>query len=375
MKKWIFLLLLGAFLCFQCANQPQSVSNENCDSVLTPDFANGFLISYFVDYKKVTIFDPWHKNQTMAVYYLVKDTSIVTPCDGIKVKIPLKSIAVTSCTHVAFLDVLDCISTITCISNPQLIYNQLVREMYRAKKIANIGDAYNINIESLLAQKPAAIMFAPYGQQDLINQRTKKLSIPLIYNNEWMETNPLGRAEWVKMVAAFYDLEEKANIYFDSIKKSYSNAQNIVKQAISKPSILAGGNFKGTWYMPAGNSYMGTLFADAGGDYLYANDTAAGSLPLSFETVLLKFRDADVWLNAQGKSLQELSQSDSRSRLFKAFKIKQVYNFNARTNAHGANDFWESGTTRPDILLKDFIWALHPQLMSDYTPYFITKLE
>ena len=139
---------------------------------------------------------------------------------------------------------------------------------------------------------------------------------------------------------------------------------------------MAGGNFKGTWYMPSGASYMGRLFADAGADYFYKNDTSTNaSLALNFETVLGNFHDVDVWLNAPTTTLSALMQMDERHGLFRAAREGRVFGFYGRTLPDGANDFWESAVARPDLVLKDLIWALHPQLLPDYESTYIIKVE
>ena len=120
---------------------------------------------------------------------------------------------------------------------------------------------------------------------------------------------------------------------------------------------------------------MGRLFVDAGADYFYANDTTTGSLPLNFETVLNQFSKADVWLNAPVASLPELLKMDERHRLFTSAQQGNVYGFWARTKPSGANDFWESAVVHPDLVLKDVIWALHPELLPNYTPIYLIRLK
>ena len=126
--------------------------------------------------------------------------------------------------------------------------------------------------------------------------------------------------------------------------------------------------------MPGGKSYMAQLFADAGCDYYYKNDTNTGSLPLNFEMVLSQFAQADYWLNAPVATIEELFAMDERHQLFKAAKNRKVFGFFARTNEN-ANDFWESAIAYPDKVLKDVIWAISPDLMQDYKPLYIKKLE
>jgi iron complex transport system substrate-binding protein len=73
--------------------------------------------------------------------------------------------------------------------------------------------------------------------------------------------------------------------------------------------------------------------------------------------------------------LNELQNADTKHTLFKAFKQKQVYNFNNRLLPSSANDFWESAVARPDLLLSDVIAILHPELLPEYKFTYAKKLE
>jgi iron complex transport system substrate-binding protein len=110
---------------------------------------------------------------------------------------------------------------------------------------------------------------------------------------------------------------------------------------------------------------MAQLIADAQGHYLWHDDKNTGSLPLSFEQVYAKAKDADVWINLSGvKTKKELLGFESRYSAFKAFKTGQMYNNNKFTNALGYSTYWETGMIHPDRILSDIIQLLHPELKS-----------
>ncbi len=379
MQKVVFFIsiITLSLILNSCTENKQSskIPHSTTDSTLTITHAKGFSISYHKDYKTVTIHSPWQKNNPLAVYYLVNDPSTETPDKNATFTIPLTNIATSSATHIEFLAQLNQLNTIKGVCTPQLIYNKQVTKLLDQNKISNIGDAFNINIERLMHLVPDAIMLSAYNQQDETARRLSQASIPVIFNNEWTESTPLARAEWIKFVAAFFNMETTADSIFSNIEAEYIKYSSITDSITHKPSIIVGGNFKGTWYIPGGQSYMGKLFTDAGANYLYANDTTEQSIPLNFETILLQFQHADVWLNAPAKSLSELHAIDEKHNLFSAAKNKQVYGFYNRINSTGANDFWESAVCNPDIVLCDIIWALHPHLLPNYTPTYITHLK
>ena len=376
MQKHLIILFISLLAFSSCHVNENKITNNDADSSLLVKYATGFEISYFADYKKVEIFNTWDKNISLCIYYLISDNFTKTPDDGIRIQIPLKTLGITSCTHIEFLNLLGVLSTVKGSSTPEIIYNEQLKQEYMQGKLIHLGDAFKINFEQLLLLNPDALIISNYGNYgDENTRRLQNTNIKLIYNNEWMEESLLARAEWIKFVSAFYDKETLADSIFQAIESNYMQVKTLVSKTNRKPSIIAGGNFKGTWYMPSGKVFMSKLYTDSGGDYYYANDTTTGSLPLSFETVLLHQQHADVWLNAQANSIAELLAQDSRHALFDAVKNNRVYNFNARSNKQGANDFWESAVAHPDIILYDVIWALHPDLLHNYIPFYIKKIE
>lgn len=375
MKK-ILLIIIGIFVLVSCNNK--SSNNKTVKQPLTQkllNYAAGFAVNNFEDYKEVIVFSPWKKGEIYARYYLVKDIKTKTPNDGEKIKIPLKTLASTSVTHLEFLSLLDEIQTITGVCSPALIYNPELQKNIQAGKITDLGDAFSLNVEKTLVLKPEALMTSGFNQADAAAQRIGQAGIPVIFNNEWMETSLLGRAEWIKFVAVFYNKEQLADSIFTDIEKRYNELKDRALKVKKKPKVMSGNNFRGTWYMPAGQSFMGQLFRDAGGDYFYANDTTTGSLPLNVETVLKNFAETDVWLNVNFSTIDELIKTDSKHEFFHPVITRQVYNFNKRLLPSSANDFWESAVARPDLLLGDVIAILHPELLPDYEFVYAEKLK
>ena len=372
------LSILTTLILASCAGKtPKTESSVLSENERMPIYyAKGFDIFYEDNYKTVVVYNPWNDGEIQQTYYLVNNDTVQTPTDGIKILIPIDNVAISSSTHVEFLNLLGELSTVKGVCTPHLIYNDTLRSRYAAGQIQSLGDAHNVNLEQLLHLRPDVYFAASYNQQDEQAKRLQQSGVNLVFNNEWTESSLLARAEWIKFVAAFYDKEQLADSLFAQIERDYQAAKTIAQSVDAHPTVMAGGNFKGTWYMPSGASYMARLFADAGADYFYKDETStSASLALNFETVLTHFHDADVWLNAPTTTLDALFQMDSRHRLFRSAREGRVYAFYRRTLSDGANDFWESAVARPDLVLKDLIWALHPNLLPDYTPTYIIQLN
>lgn len=375
MNKLSFITLLSIFLFISCTGKNQKAADSKSVDVLKLKYAEGFSIKYFSHYKEVIVYSPWVKGTEYARYYLVDNVNVKTPANGTKVKIPLQTLATTSVTHLEFLSLLGELNDITGVCSPGIIYNPTVLKRVGEAKIADLGDAFSINVERTLQLNPGAVMMSGYNQNDPYAKRVSEAGIPVIFNNEWMETSLLARSEWIKFVGVFFNKEKQADSIFSVIDKRYNEIKSKAAAVKTRPRIMAGSNFRGTWYMPGGHSFMGRLFADAGAEYYFSTDTTSGSLPLNVETVLKNFSQTDIWLNCSFSSLNELVKADRKHALFRPVVLKQVYNFNKRKLPSGANDFWESAVARPDLLLSDVIAILHPEIMPGYQLTFAEKLK
>ncbi len=386
MKKLISILLIFVGIFVSCTGNKSTVktNKENQQTLakvvatdsLKPKYARGFAVKYFGhDYKEVVVFSPWTKATVYARYYLVKDDTTQTPENGMKIKIPIPTLATTSVTHFEFLKLLGELQSITGVCSPQLIYNPEINKRFKKGEITDLGDAFNINVEKTMELNPGAVLMSGYNQNDPYAKRVSQAGIPVIFDNEWMETSLLARAEWIKFVSVFYDKEKIADSIFTNVENRYNEIKAKAARVEIKPSVMTGSNFRGTWYMPAGRSFMGNLFTDAGTTYFYSTDTTTGSLPLNVETVLRNFSQTDYWLNCNFNSIKELIKADSKHALFRPVKLNHVYNFNKRLLPSTANDFWESAVARPDLVLSDVISILHPEILPGYELVYAQKLK
>jgi len=235
--------------------------------------------------------------------------------------------------------------------------------------VVNLGPAVDMNIEKLLVAHPEVILSTTYNTGSETKTILSKSGIISLYNMDWMEQTPLGRAEWIKVVGALLDRDKSADSIFSIIESNYLRISKIARATKNKPKVIIGSNYKGIWYMPGGKSFKAILLADAGASYFWSQDTSRGSLSLSFEKVLKSQREADIWLEAPYHSFDEIVAVDERYALFKAYKDTMVFNNFGRSNGL-ANDYWEAGLCRPEEVLADLVEILHPELFSHSLLYY-----
>lgn len=215
-------------------------------------------------------------------------------------------------------------------------------------------------------------MTADYGQL----RKVEELGIPVVINAEYLEEHPLGRAEWIKFMALFFNKEQQADSIFQLIEKEYLNTKELAANTSTKPTVLSGVVYSDAWFMPGGQNYAAKLIHDAGCQYIWGADSSKGFLQLSFESVYEKAHAADLWIGvASFGTLEEIKNADARYTKFNPYKTKEVYTYNVRKGAKGGSEFLELGYLRPDIILKDLVKIAHPDILPEHELYFYDRLK
>ncbi|MBO4370592.1 MAG: ABC transporter substrate-binding protein [Paludibacteraceae bacterium] len=338
-------------------------------------YARHFEIAHTDNYKRITIFDPWHEGQTLGRYYLVHDSLTETPDDGLRIRIPLQRLVIGSASYIGYLEALGLLDKIAACPDTVQIYSPTVISQVREGKTLPFGDPYAVNTETILRMRPDLIMMIGYAGTDQSTERLRSLRQPVITNVEWTEPCILGRAEWIKMFGAFYDLESEADSIFLGIEANYNRLKVLAQTTNDKPSILPGAPFRGTLYMPGGQGFMTKMFRDANGSYLHSDNSERESIGLDLETVVRNFVNADIWIGADATSMHQLLSTESRYALLKPVKTGQVYNNSRHATPTGGNLYWEATPVHPDWLLEDLIRVLHPDLLTSGEYHFLQQLK
>ena len=298
------------------------------------------------------------------------------------IQTPVKNVVSSSATQVAYIDALKQCSSIKAAKTANYIYNKQVKKQLKNGRTIALNGNIESDKEQLINLKPDLIIAVGYDTQ-IINayKQLANFGIGSIVISDWLETSLLGRLEWLKVFGVLYGKTTEANTIYTSVAHTYDSLRNLASQIPQnqRPEIYTAVPFKGVWYMPGGNSYLGKLYKDAALDYVYSADTSTGSLHLSLEQVMADCQEIPNWLlNDNVFSAQDLLAIDSRLALFKAFKNKQMFNFNAQIDEDNmGNAYWELGITHPHWILSDLLYFFHPQLFTDktYTPHFYHRFE
>lgn len=235
--------------------------------------------------------------------------------------------------------------------------------------IVNCGSSMAPDIERIIALKPEAILLSPfensggYGKLD-------KLHIPIIEAADYMESSPLGRAEWMKFYGMLFGNEEgksngisgscepKADSLFAKIEKEYLSLKAQAAGYTKGLSILTERKTGNVWYVPGGQSTIGILLKDANARYIFEDDQHSGSLAMSPEQILAKGKQVDVWafkyFGGAPLSQAQLLQEYDGYKALAAFNRGNIYQVDTSTVP-----YFELTSFHPELLLREFIILAH----------------
>jgi iron complex transport system substrate-binding protein len=334
----------------------------------TVQYARGFRLAYVGNYKVITIQSPFDP-KAPAVRYLLVPRGAARPAgypDAQVIETPLRRLVGLSSMHVALADFLGASDLVVGVGSFKYVSAPRVRQRIAAGQVYEVGQGKELNNELLVAHHPDLVMTTGWPGEGVDHFQTLRAAgVPVLINSEWVETTPLARAEWVKVLAALLNKEAVVNQKFGAVDREYQRLAALGHQAAKKPSVVVGLPFKDVWYVPDADSYMAQFLRDAGATYYWDRTKApSGSLALSFEAVAPVALAADYWLQTGSLTTKAaLLAQDARYAAFAPVKNNRVFNNNLRTNAQGSNDYWESGAVRPDLILADLLRILHPELL------------
>lgn len=329
----------------------------------------------------LTILNPWQGAENInLIYHLVRyGDPIPSELDSSEVIfVPLRKIICMSTTHIAMVSVLNEENTIAGVSGADFIYSEILLNRKSAGDLADVGYEGNLNNELILQIKPDLVMMYGVGSESAgYVGKLKELGIKVMFNADYLEKDPLSKAEWVKVFGALYCKEQDADSIFKSERNSYDSLRLFIEaHEKSEPKVMLGLPYKDTWYISPGNSFVSRLISDAGGDYIWKDTKSDVSMPYGIENVYLKALEADFWMNTgSAKSKNDIRAVDIRLADLPSFKNGNLYNNNKRLTDGGGNDYWESGSVYPHIILKDIASILHPDLFPGYNQIYYRKIE
>lgn len=393
MKK-LYILLCGAtaaLLMAACQGGKTAAADAEAGDTLEMKYAKLLTIvkhgdgeessdaaeSIDYQYAEAIIANPWKAGTMLHRYILIpkgeegdktvamlaRRRSTGARCTTDTVRTPVESNLVFTAPHCQLLTELGCQNAITGVCDKDYINIPDIKSRAQADAkvahpIMDCGSSMQPDIERIIALHPEALLISPfensggYGKLD-------KLRIPVIETADYMETSPLGRAEWIKLYGLLLG-SSKADSLFSAIEKEYLQLKAEAAKLPLGLSILTERKTGNVWYVPGGKSTMGILLRDAHARYIFADDTHSGSLSMSPEQIIAKGNQVDVWafkyFGGNALTKQDLLAEYQGYQALKAFQTGTVYETDT-----SCEPYFELTSFHPEILLREFIVLSHPE--------------
>ncbi|MFX0556754.1 ABC transporter substrate-binding protein [Maribacter sp. CXY002] len=376
----LFLFVLLHVACK--SDKKEIISEKGIPNNVRITHATGFTIEKTANgITLIKITSPWPNAEASFTYALIPKEKLRTiPLEKEKydaiIPTPVETIVVTSTTHIPALDALGVLDKLIGFPDTKYISSEKANNYVALGKIKDIGINESLNTELTIALQPEVLVGFGVNGQNSTYETLKRSNIPVVYNGDWTEATPLGKAEWIKFFAPFFDKEKEAELIFSKIQTAYNEVKQIASKAKNRPTVLSGAMYKDVWYLPGGNSWAAQFIKDANADYLWKDNLDTGSLSLSWEHVLQKAKDADYWISpAQFISYEDMINTSSHYKEFASFTNKTIYTFANTIGASGGILYYELAPQRPDLVLRDLVYILHPELLPDHDPFFFKLVQ
>lgn len=375
MKNLLFICLSISCILFSCggpSNKYQNATLAKSENLM--EYTSYIDITNYKSGYYINVSCPWN-DKSLGEFYLYPDT-LQLP-DELETKLvirtPVKNVIAYSSTQWSVFLELGEISRVKGILESNYTDNPEIKRLLAEKKIEDVGIETSLKTEIAINLHPDVILYTPYSTvpKTEIGDLTGAVMFPFA---DYLENHPLGRAEWLKLIGYLTCREKDTDQWFNDIVTRYDSLKYICQNVENRPTVFSDLPFEGQWYLPGGASYIAQIFHDAGADYIWKDNNSTASLPVDAETVLSKARDADFWriMNSTNTeySYSRLAVENELYTYFKAYLNRNILVCDIRRSG-----YFEKSEYEPDLLLKDFVFAFHPELVeADYQPHYFYKL-
>jgi len=365
------LFIIACMLLMAC-NAPQPVDSTIETGEL--ETKKHFSIKDSAGFRIVEIFEPF-VNSSITERYVLYPSANGKP-QGVKadvfIGLPIDKVGINSTTHLGYLNALGKQDKIVAVSNSDLFYDSSFQQRIAAGKVTELGNR-SLNKELVIkSELDVLFTFAIDASSYESVKQLRKLGQPVILIAEYMESDPIAKAEWLSVFAAFFEegTMQKAEAHLSRVENSYNSIRTQSMLYSFLPKVTIGLPWKGTWYVSGDESYQAQLIRDAGATYCWNSYKQTASVPLDIETAISGGMQAHFWINTGTLTTAvQLQETNEIFPQFQSFQNKHIYTNYKRSNEFGANDYWEMGVVRPDLILGDLVTIFHDNKNDSLTFY------
>tara|TARA_B100000767_G_scaffold81882_1_gene78802 strand:+ start:21430 stop:22557 length:1128 start_codon:yes stop_codon:yes gene_type:complete len=288
------------------------------------------------------------------------------------IQIPLKDLSCLSTSHLYYFSEIGGLDKVKAVSFAESLQDEEVKAAVKNGSLLNLtSGSSDYDAELVLELQPSVFTTYPFGDDEF--ERLQRAGIQTLHFTEYLEKNPLGRAEWVKLAGFLLGQEKKAEAYFSQIKESYMliKLKALTKKS-ERPSVVNANGYANKWTAPSGNSLVAHFVKDAGGRYVFENDISSGNLNLDFERVYELANSSDYWASvifSDSVTLETFVGEEQRLNDTKVIKAGSIFYCNAQEK-----DYFGKGILQPHLILEDLYQIFYPD-SSIYAAYYFEQFK
>jgi iron complex transport system substrate-binding protein len=292
-----------------------------------------------------------------------------------KNQFPFKKVILLNSSMAGYVSALGAEDRVTGVSSPEYIYDEKIQDLLKNGKIQNVGNDQKYNVEKIMSLKPDAVFTNHIASFDNTYQLLKNNGIQVIFLDEYREQEPLQKTAYIKLFGKLLGKEKEAEKIYGEIVENYDTLKKMALQSKEKPVVLANEMYGDVWYLPGGKTTVARFISDAHAQYILNNNTEEKAVTMSFEEVFAKSGSVQYWINAGNHvSKKEMLSMNPFYGKLEVFNKGKVYVITGKEKGQ-ANDFFESGAVRSDLVLKDYIKIFHPELLPGYQLSYMKELQ
>lgn len=341
-------------VCAGCAPAELSDMEEPTDGWTYPQYAKGFRwMEMSGDSVRMQVIDLTAPEANTVL------TTLEFPRSG------YERIATLSTTHLNLLQTSGDLSPVVAAAFLSYVSDTLILKEVEQWGIRSLGRD-DPDPEVLLDAEAQLFMVYPFGDAnyDAITQAGMDV-LPI---SEYLETHPLGRAEWMVLTGMLAGRGELAQRNFLKMAERYEALSGTFRdlQEVDRPVLFSGSQDGGAWFAPGGDSFISIFARDAGGRYLFEDRHQTGNISLDIEVFLQVVAHADVWglvtYSDVPVTLPMLLQEES---LLKDMPFIEKGGVIVCNTAEA--DYFGRAIVEPETLLADLIAHFHPGTSPEHT--------
>ncbi len=361
------LLIVIPFLILSCSTPKESTETRSDQRTeIEVKYATGFKLYRTENGYDLEVRNPQDTTTILDTYHFISGI------DSSAIQVPVKSVVLNSTTFGAFFDRLDALARVKGMTYTSRVMNESIKDRISTGQIQEVISGDGINFERMIEIDPDVVLAYHYGEADF--SRYEEVNIPIVLIMDYMESHPLGRAEWIKVIGCILNQIDSAEEIFAEIENAYMETRNQAMLHSTLPSAFTGSKYGDFWYAPGRDSYIAKFIQDAGATYAFDHIEGQASAELDFEQAFSDISKIDFW-GLVVSSPEEFTKKDilEMSPLYEnleAYENDQIFVCNS-----AESDYFGDAILEPHLILKDLHQIFHPSTSEDTTFYYFKPIH